>query len=163
MFSKEVIDTDLFLSLSRGAQNLYFHLALRADDDGFVNNPLRLQKMLDGQDSEMEELIKKEFILLFESGVIVIKHWKVHNYIKTDRYKETICKEEKKLLALDENKAYIIVEPDWNQIGTKMEPQVRLESGKDSLGEDSLLIQNKTTENKMKLSWFFEKTKLTNH
>lgn len=106
MFAKTIIDSDAFLDMPLSAQSLYFHLAMRADDDGFVNNPKKIQRMIGASDDDCKLLIMKRFILAFESGVIVIKHWRIHNYIQKDRYKETLYKEERNTLALDGKNAY---------------------------------------------------------
>ncbi len=138
MFAISIIESDSFLRTPKDAQLLYFHLAMRADDDGFVNNPQIIQKMVDASDEDMNELIERQFILPFDSGIVVIRHWKIHNYIQSDRYKETLCKSEKRLLKLDENKAYMRSEGQCIQNGYKMDTQVRLELGKVSLGKGSL-------------------------
>lgn len=106
MFAKTIIDSDAFLDMPLSAQSLYFHLAMRADDDGFVNNPKKIQRMIGASDDDCKLLIMKRFILAFESGVIVIKHWRIHNYIQKDRYKETLYAEEKSTLTLDDKNAY---------------------------------------------------------
>ena len=134
MFSLDVIDSDAFLDMPNDAQNLYFHLAMRADDDGFVNSPKKIQKIIGASDDAAKILLAKKFIIVFDSGVIVIKHWRMHNYIQNDRYKETNYKEEKSTLVLDENKAYTQCIQDVS----KTETQVRLELGKASLVEDSI-------------------------
>ena len=126
MFSLDVIDSDAFLDMPNDAQNLYFHLAMRADDDGFVNSPKKIQKIIGASDDAAKILLAKKFIIVFDSGVIVIKHWRMHNYIQNDRYKETNYKEEKSTLVLDENKAYTQCIQDVS----KTETQVRLELGK---------------------------------
>lgn len=105
MFAKSVIDSDLFLDMPPTTQMLYFHLAMRADDDGFINNPRRIQRMIGASDDDMRILIAKQFILTFQSGVIVIRHWKIHNYIQKDRYRPSTC-EEKDFVHLDNTKAY---------------------------------------------------------
>jgi DnaD/phage-associated family protein len=107
MFAKSVIDSDLFLDMPPTTQMLYFHLAMRADDDGFINNPRRIQRMIGASDDDMRILIAKQFILTFQSGVIVIRHWKIHNYIQKDRYRPSTC-EEKDFVHLDNTKAYEI-------------------------------------------------------
>ena len=137
MFSLDIIDSDAFLDMPNDAQNLYFHLAMRADDDGFVNNPKKIQKIIGASDDAVKILLAKKFILAFDSGVIVIKHWRMHNYIQNDRYKETNYKEEKSTLVLDENKAYTQCIQDVS----KTETQVRLELGKASLVKDSIEIE----------------------
>ena len=98
MFSKIVIDSDMFLDMPLSAQALYFHLSMRADDDGFVNNPKRIQTYVGASTDDLKILLAKHFLIPFESGVVVIKHWKVHNYIQKDRYKETHYQAEKALL-----------------------------------------------------------------
>lgn len=132
MFAKTIIDSDAFLDMPQSTQLLYFHLSMRADDDGFINNPKKIQRMIGCSEDDLKILITKKFIITFESGVIVIKHWKIHNYIRNDRYKETTYKEEKSTLILDENNAYTSGIPDVYQMDT----QVRL--GKDSIGKDSI-------------------------
>ena len=133
MFAKTIIDSDAFLDMPMSTQALYFHLSMRADDDGFINNPKRIQRMIGATDDDLKLLIAKSFIITFESGVVVIKHWKIHNYIRNDRYKPTAYEDEKAMLIEKENKAYSLVGiPN----GYQMDTQVRL--GKDSLGKDRL-------------------------
>lgn len=98
MFSKVVMDSDTFLDMPLSAQALYFHLSMRADDDGFVNNPKRIQAYVGASVDDLKILLAKHFLIPFESGIVVIKHWKVHNYIQKDRYKETYYQTEKALL-----------------------------------------------------------------
>lgn len=141
MFAKTIVTSDAFLDMPASTRCLYFMLAMMADDDGFVNSPRSVMRQAGATLDDMNILIAKRFILTFESGVIVIKHWKIHNLIKGDRYKETTYLTEKSMLALDENKAYTEVgtkvEPNWNQVGTKVEPQDR--RGKGSIVEVSLV------------------------
>ncbi|HII4440507.1 TPA: DNA replication protein [Clostridium perfringens] len=106
MFSKTIIDSDIFLDMPLSTQALYFHLSMRADDDGFVNNPKKIQRMIGCGDDDIKLLIAKKFIIPFESGVCVIKHWRIHNYIRNDRYKPTMYQEEKEQLLLEENNMY---------------------------------------------------------
>ena len=131
MFAKTIIDSDAFLDMPLSTQALYFHLSMRADDDGFVNNPKKIQRMVGASDDDCKLLVLKKFIIAFESGVIVIKHWKIHNYIRNDRYKETVYQEEKTMLEEKENKSYSLGIPNGNQMDT----QVSI--GKDSLGKVS--------------------------
>lgn len=134
MFAKTIIDSDAFLDMPLSAQCLYFHLCMRADDDGFINNPRKIMRMVNATDDDARILIGKKFLIAFESGVIVIKHWRIHNYIRNDRYKPTVYQEEKALLGQKENGGYTLGDdgiPNGNQLDT----QVRL--GKDSLGKDS--------------------------
>jgi len=132
MFAKTIIDSDAFLDMPLSTQSLYFHLSMRADDDGFINNPKKIQRMIGCADDDLKLLVAKNFIIPFESGIVVIKHWKIHNYIRNDRYKETVYKEEMALLEVKENKAYTLGIPN----GYQMETQVRL--GKDSIGKVSI-------------------------
>ena len=131
MFAKTIIDSDAFLDMPLSAQRLYFHLCMRADDDGFVNNPRRIMRMVNATDDDAKILIGKKFLIAFESGVIVIKHWRIHNYIRKDTYNETKYKEEKSELELDENSSYTL----RGRLVDGSSTQVRL--GKDRLGEDS--------------------------
>ena len=108
MFSKQIIDSDAFLDMPLSAQALYFHLSMRADDDGFINNPKKIQRMIGGSDDDLKLLIAKNFIIPFESGIVVIKHWKIHNYIRSDRKKETSYVEEMALLDEKENGSYTL-------------------------------------------------------
>ncbi len=106
MFAKTIIDSDAFLDMPQSSQLLYFHLAMRADDDGFINNPKSIMRNVKCNEDDLKLLVVKKFLIPFESGVVVIKHWRIHNYIRNDRYKETKYKEEKSSLGLDENNAY---------------------------------------------------------
>lgn len=137
MFAKTIIDSDAFLDMPLSAQCLYFHLSMRADDDGFVNNPKKIQRMIGASDDDCRLLIAKKFLIAFESGVIVIKHWKMHNYIQTDRYKPTVYNEEKATLSIDENKAYT----QCIQDGYTMDTQDRLELGK---SKDNITVSEDT-------------------
>lgn len=130
MFAKTIIDSDAFLDMPLSAQALYFHLSMRADDDGFVNNPKKIQRVINASDDDFRLLVLKRFILTFDSGVIVIKHWKIHNYIRNDRYKETVYQEEKASLMLNSNNAYT-----ENYVGI---PNVHQTDTQVSIGKDRL-------------------------
>lgn len=145
MFAKTIIDSDAFLDMSLSTQALYFHLSMRADDDGFVNNPKKIQRMIGAGDDELKMLILKKFIIPFESGVCVIKHWRIHNYIQNDRYKETVYKEEKAHLILKENKAYKYVDTPCIQTVSKPETQIRLDKTR---LDKNRLEENRLEENK---------------
>ena len=140
MFAKTIIDSDAFLDMPLSAQALYFHLSMRADDDGFINNAKKIQRMIGGADDDLKLLLAKNFVIPFESGVVVIKHWKIHNYIRNDRYKPTVYAEEKAMLTTKENGAYTFGIPD----GYQMETQVRL--GKDRVGKDRLELPSGEAE-----------------
>lgn len=106
MISLDIVDTDLFTEMPLSSRLLYYELNIRADDDGFVSNPKKILKIVGCNEDDLKVLIAKQYIIPFSSGIVVIKHWKIHNYIPKDRYKETIYSEEKKLLKVSENGAY---------------------------------------------------------
>lgn len=143
MFAKKITESDAFLDMPSSTQMLYFHLSMNADDDGFVNNPKKIQRMCGASDDDFKLLIAKSFVILFESGIIVIKHWKMHNYIQSDRYRPTDYVEEKSMLGLKKNKAYTL---DVNKMDTKCIQDVSVGKdsiGKDRLGEDSIVKDSK--------------------
>ena len=148
MFAKTIIDSDIFLDMPLSTQCLYFHLSMRADDDGFINNPKKIQRMVGSSDDDLKLLIAKNFIIPFESGVVVIKHWKIHNYIQKDRYKETLYKDEKSLLITDKNKEYFISIPKVDNEDTKCihdvsNPDTQVRLGKDRIGKYSIPTEEK--------------------
>jgi len=108
MFSKQIIGSDAFLEMPLSAQALYFHLGMEADDDGFLNNPNRMTKIVGANVDDLKLLIAKKFIIAFESGVVVIKHWFMNNYIREDRKQPTVYQTELAQLAIKENKAYTL-------------------------------------------------------
>lgn len=140
MFAKTIIDSDMFIDMPISARLLYYDLAMRADDDGFVNSPKKIMKFVGASVDDMNVLIARQFIIPFESGVVVIKHWRIHNYIRKDTYKETPYKDEKALLYLDENNGYRLENecPSTNRQRTVNEPSTQDRLGKDriELGKD---------------------------
>lgn len=108
MFSKKIIDSDAFLDMPATARLLYYDLSMRADDDGFVNSPKRIMRLVGSSQDDMNVLIARKFIIPFESGVVVIKHWFIHNYIRKDTYTETTYLDEKSMLEVKDNKAYTL-------------------------------------------------------
>ncbi len=142
MFTQQIIDSDAFLDMPLSAQALYFHLSMRADDDGFVKNPRKIQRMINAGDDDLRLLIAKRFVLIFESGVIVIKHWRLHNTLRKDRYKPTVFQDEFKRLELKSNGAYTeraapvgcqtVSEwlPEGCQHDAKLAPQNRLDKNR---------------------------------
>lgn len=136
MMSKSVIDTDMFLDMPASTQCLYFHMLLKADDDGFLKNAKTIMRTVGASPDDIKLLIAKQYLIPFDTGIMAIKHWRIHNYIKKDRYKPTDC-EEIKLLEVNEKGEYVLAEPVRNQVGSNMEPQDRdrdrdrLEIGKD--------------------------------
>lgn len=147
MFAKTIIDSDAFLDMPLTTQALYFHLSMRADDEGFINNPKKIQRMLGCTDDDSRILIARQFLLPFDSGVLVVKHWRIHNYIQRDRSKDTMYQNERKMLLVNPDKSYELtsIDTDCIQNGYKldtsciqetesMDTQVRL--GKVRLGKD---------------------------
>lgn len=139
MIAKTITLSDAFLEMPPTARCLYFTLLQEADDDGFVNNPRGLMKLTGATNDDMRLLIEKKFVLIFDNGVIVIKHWRIHNYIQKDRYIETKYKEEKSMLDLDENNAYRMAVSKMDtpciQSVSKMDTQYSI--GKNSIVKDS--------------------------
>jgi hypothetical protein len=133
MFAKTIIDSDAFIDMPLSTQALYFHLSMRADDDGFINNPKKIMRMIGASDDDFKVLCVKKFIIPFDSGIVVIKHWKIHNYIQKDRYKATVYSEEKSRLGVKENGAYTECIHD----GYKLDTQVSI--GKVSLGKSRVV------------------------
>lgn len=144
MFSSEVVRTDDFLELDKKTQNLYFYYGMTADDDGFINAPKRILRECGASEKELNELIQKEYIYLFPSGVILIRHWKINNKIRPDRYTPTTQKKEMKQVTLNEESVYVfnckkegITDGVPNGIPCNIPDGVH-SIGKDSLGKDSL-------------------------
>jgi hypothetical protein len=161
MFTQKIIDSDAFLDMPLTTQALYFHLNMRADDDGFINNPKKICRMIGASEDDLKLLIAKRFVLAFEKGVIVIKHWRMHNLIRKDRYSPTQYEDEFMSLDIKDNGSYTEKMPQiqgieeygnqmatswqpvgnqmatsWQPVGNQMATQDRL--GKDSIGEVSL-------------------------
>ena len=138
MFAKTIVLSDAFLDMPLSARCLYFTLGMLADDDGFVNSPKSIMRQAGASTDDLNLLMAKRFILAFDSGVIVIKHWRIHNYIQKDRYKESKYMEEKATLMIDQNGAYTECIQDVSALDTQVRlGKDRIELGKDSLGEDT--------------------------
>ena len=144
MFTDKITESDVFLDMPLSTQALYFHFCMNADDDGFVKNPKRIQRMLGASDDDCKLLVLKRFVLPFESGVIVIKHWRMHNLLRKDRYKPTEYIEEKSMLKIKENGAYTFDEnqgfpllaTSWQPNDNQLAPQYSI--GKDSIDKNSI-------------------------
>lgn len=152
MFAKTIIDSDAFLDMPPSTQVLYFHLAMRADDDGFINNPKTIMRIVGAKDDDIKLLIAKKFIIPFASGVVVIKHWRIHNYIQKDRYTETKYIDEKNQLIINKKNGYSLKQisllDDENDNVYILDTQVRLGKDRDRLGKDRLELErdkNKAT------------------
>ncbi|ARE28430.1 conserved phage C-terminal domain-containing protein [Lactococcus cremoris] len=132
MFSKKIVETDFFMEMSPTAKLLYFYLNMSADDDGFVGNPKTIKLISGATDDDLKILIAKQFIIPFESGVVVIKDWKIHNYIRKDTYNSTVYKFEKSQLLDDANGAYVL-----NESEPSTERPREVDTGKDRLGKSN--------------------------
>lgn len=147
MFAKTIIDSDAFLEMPISARLLYYDLSMRADDDGFNNSPRKVMRTVGATTDDLNILIARKFIIPFENGVVVIKHWRIHNYIRKDTYNETPYKEQKALLEFDENNAYRMIEngetplldePETSRGRAVDEPWTQVRLGKVSTGKDSV-------------------------
>ena len=138
MFAKTIVLSDAFLDMPLSARCLYFTLGMLADDDGFVNSPKSIMRQAGASTDDLNLLLAKRFILAFDSGIIVIKHWRIHNYIQKDRYKESKYIEEKATLMIDQNGVYTECIQDVSTLDTQVrlgKDSVRLELGEGSLEE----------------------------
>lgn len=142
MFSKQIIDSDAFLDMPLSTQALYFHLSMRADDDGFTNNPSKILRVIGGAKNDLDLLLAKNFLIGFETGVVVIKHWLIHNYIRKDRYSPTPYTDEKAQLSVKDNDSYTLGQPDDNQRSTNGRRSI----GEVRLGEVSIVEDSKDKE-----------------
>lgn len=143
MFSKTIVESDAFIDMPLSTQALYFHYGMLADDEGFVNSPKKIQRMIGANEDDLKLLITKRFILPFESGIIVLKHWRINNYIQKDRFKETLYKQEKSQLSVKENGSYT----ECIQDVSKMYTQDRL--GKVSIGKDRVDVVVKESDSRV--------------
>lgn len=144
MMAKSIIKSDTFLDMPATTQNLYFHMLLDADDDGFINAPKSIMRMIGAKDDDMKVLSAKQFVIPFESGVVVIKDWKIHNYIQNDRYKPSTLPE-RDLLNIQKDKTYTL-KSDVSRMDTECIQTVsigkdrlgKVRLGKDRIGKDSI-------------------------
>lgn len=145
MFSNKVIGSDAFLEMPDSTQNLYFHLSMYADDDGFVDKPKSIMRMTGKKEDDLKLLIAKSFIIPFDTGVIVIRHWRLNNYLRKDRYNETKYIEEKSKLSILPNGEYELgvplVDTDKNRI------------------EKNSINKNKVEQSQPNMSMFSDKVK----
>lgn len=158
MFSSNVIDSDAFLDMSPTARLLYYDMGMRADDDGFIDSPKKIMRIIGASDSDLKELIDNGFVLRFESGVIVIRHWYVNNRVRRDTYHETIYTEEKSRLLLEKNNVYQLRNDSvtdtlqtCDEIGSQIRGgEDRIDKdrlGKDRLGEGCACVREESSEN----------------
>lgn len=168
MFSSKIINSDAFIEMSPMARILYFNLSLSADDDGFTNSIKREMRITGAEESDLKELVDKKFVIQFDSGVVLIKHWWINNKRQKDRYTETMFTEEMSLVYQKSNKEYELksndfsernepvtnLEPSWNQVATTTDTQIRGGEdridkdrlGKDRLGEGCACVREESSE-----------------
>lgn len=146
MFSRKITETDRFLEMPLSSQALYFHLNMGADDEGFIDKAKTIQRTIGASDDDMKLLIAKGFLIPFDSGVVVIRHWRIHNYIRSDRFQSTLYQSEKAQLEFDKSKTADL-KPLENVIpnGYQMDTQDRLSKG--SLDKDSLTTYPTVSDN----------------
>ena len=146
MFSRKITETDRFLEMPLSSQALYFHLNMGADDEGFIDKAKTIQRTIGASDDDMKLLIAKGFLIPFDSGVVVIRHWRIHNYIRSDRFQSTLHQDEKTQLEYDHSKTAML-KPLENVIpnGYHLDTQDRVSKG--SLDKDSLTTYPKETDN----------------
>ena len=158
MFSLNIIDSDAFLDMSPTARLLYYDMGMRADDDGFIDSPKKIMRIIGASDSDLKELIDNGFVLRFDSGVIVIRHWYVNNRVRRDTYHETIYTEEKSMLLLEKNNVYQLRNDSvtdtlhvCNEIGSQIRGgEDRIDKdrlGEDRLGEGCACVREESSEN----------------
>lgn len=146
MFSRKITETDRFLEMPLSSQALYFHLNMGADDEGFIDKAKTIQRTIGASDDDMKLLIAKGFLIPFDSGVVVIRHWRIHNYIRSDRFQSTLHQDEKTQLEYDHSKTAML-KPLENVIpnGYQMDTQDRV--SKVSLDKDRLTTYPKEPDN----------------
>ena len=140
MFSLKITDTDVFLEMPVSSQLLYFHLNMHADDDGFVSSPRKIMKTICCGEDDLKVLLSKRYVLGFPSGIVVIKHWRMHNLLRKDRYTSTDYIEEKSLLQIKDNGSYTDKQPTDTLLATKRQPPVpvgKVRKGKVSIVKES--------------------------
>lgn len=147
MFSKKITETDKFLEMPLSSQALYFHLSMGADDEGFIDRAKTIQRTIGASDDDMKLLIAKGFLIPFKSGVVVIRHWRIHNYIQADRFQSTIHQKEKKQLEYDSSKtAQLKPLDECIHNVSKMDTQVRLDKDRLELDKSNIycMVSNET-------------------
>lgn len=170
MFTQKITESDAFLAMPLSAQAFYFHLCMNADDDGFVKNPKMLAKLVGASEDDFKLLVMKSFVIMYDTGVIVIKHWRMHNILRKDRYTKTTYIEERNQLYLKENGAYTLDETkgeklSGNHLATTWQPlgnPVKDSIGKDSIGKDSIEKEKGTNVPKKKTVYFPDNEELEN-
>jgi len=152
MFNSQIVDSDAFLSMPLSSQALYFHLGMSADDDGFLNNPIQIARAINASQDDMNLLLLKKFILRFDSGVIVIKHWRINNYIRSDRYKPTLYQDEFKQLQIKQDGGYRLlndseiektpIKQELLPVRSQFAPEISISIDKISIDKSSISNNN---------------------
>lgn len=158
MFSKQIIDSDVFLDMPLSTQALYFHLSMRADDDGFLNNAKKILRLVGANQNDYDLLVAKAFIIQFPDGICVIKHWRINNYLRKDRYVETIYQEEKSMIEVNKNGSYSLKKyngiPDGIPDGNHSDTQIRIDKNREE--ENSIYSASEMHSDEESLDEFFE-------
>lgn len=144
MFAKTIVDSDAFLDMPVTARLLYYDLAMRADDDGFNNAPRKVMRTIGASPDDLNVLVARKFVIPFDNGVVVIKHWRIHNYIRKDTYSATAYKDQRKMLEFDENNAYRLKGANVENVhepSTECQLLVDEPSTQDRLGKDREIIE----------------------
>jgi len=142
MFSIDIVGSDAFMDMPIGSQLLYFHLGMESDDDGFIGNPKKVMRSVGCKDDDLKVLISKKFVLVFESGVIVIKHHRINNNWDSYNCKRTVYLEELAMLKVKENKAYTLD----NLQGLPVQTEIRLKSDWNQSLEENRIEENRIEE-----------------
>ena len=142
MFSKDIVESGAFMEMPLSTQALYFHLGMNADDDGFISNAKIIVRMCGAAEDDMRLLLAKRFLLAFDNGVIVVKHWKINNYIRSDRYRPTLYQDEYQSLFLKQNLAY----SDNPEYGLSQAETAQLPVG---IPDDNQVVDNRDTQNRI--------------
>lgn len=144
MFSRKIVRTDWFMTMPQTAQNLYWHLNMDADDDGFISNTQQIMRSIGSTTDDLSILLSKKFLIPFDNGLMLVKHWKIHNYIQNDRYTPTTHQQERESVRLKENGVYSLDEgTPLNDVVSMLYTQVS--KGKDSIGK----VNKKRTKKEM--------------
>lgn len=148
MFNKQITNSDDFLEMPVSSQCLYFHLSMNADDDGFVNNWKSIMKLSGSKEDDLKVLIAKQYIIPFDSGVIIIKHWRLNNYLRRDRYTTTNHQKELSQITLDENMVYQMA---TNGIPLDDTDKIRLDKNRlDKIRKDKSMREEKPFDDELK-------------
>lgn len=156
MFNVLITDTDKFLDMPATSQNLYFHLNMHADDDGFVDSPKRIMRNVSASQDDMNILLSKQFVFVFESGVLVIRDWKIHNTIRKDTYKPTLYQQEKNLLETTKTGMYQFRNEPVTEVGENV-AQIRLDKNRLDKNRLEEVKKEESSTSSQNLKYFFEK------